>query len=190
MKHIYRQGHRALALAGLLACNVPVHAEATDPAARLPLATEAWSRETSVGALQVSLYTRQVLANRSDILGAPGEKRLRVQLQGRLSSDQIGRLMLRDIEKTGPAGEFAAHADSLLKMGQAFATRKELAAGHSFGFEFLPGQGTRLLIDEQPAGDFMGGPGFFALVARPWLGGGKAVTPGPTGAWAGGVALR
>ena len=178
MNHMFRQGHRALALAGLLACTMPLHAEASDTAAGLPLASETWSRDTGAGDVSVSVYSRQVLANRSDILAAHGEKRLRVLLQRRLTSDQIGRLMLRDLEKTSPRGEFAAHADSLLKIGQAFAARKDLAAGHSFGFEFLPGQGTRLLIDDQPASDFVASPAFFALVVRPWLGGGKPVAPG------------
>ncbi len=165
-RHILRDALLALAL---------VAAAATGPAiaSELQPALRSWTRDTgSHGTVTVTLLASKALARPADILAAPGEKRLRVVLQQRLSSDQIGRLLLRDIEKSGPDGGYAAHAHDLMKLGEAFGGRKELAAGHSFGFQFVPGEGTRLLIDDQPVGSTVVDPTFFSLVVRPWLAGG------------------
>ena len=167
-RHAHRLVH-ALTLATLMACAVP--ALAATAATELPPAARSWTRDTGVGDVTVSLYARQPLAQTADILSAAGEKQLRVVLQQRLSADQIGRLLLRDAEKHSPRGEFAAHANHVLQIGEAFANRKDLTAGHSFGIQFVPGEGTRLLIDDQPASAFVAEPSFFALMLRPWLAG-------------------
>jgi Chalcone isomerase-like len=166
--HAHRFVH-VLALAALLSCGLPVAAAA--PGTELPPAARSWTRDTGVGDVTVSLHARQPLAQTADILSAGGDKQLRVVLQQRLSADQIGRLLLRDAEKHSPRGEFAAHAMHVLQIGEAFANRKDLAAGHSFGIQFVPGAGTRLLIDDQPASAFVAEPSFFALMLRPWLAG-------------------
>jgi len=166
IQHALRLGTLIAALAAAL----PAQAASARAAGELPPATRTWTRDTGVGGdVTVSLHARQPLAQPADILAAPGEKRLRVVLQQRLSADQIGRLLLRGAEKHSPRGEFAAHAEHVLQIGQAFAGRRELGAGHSFGIEFLPGSGTRLLIDDLPASDFVAEPSFFALLLRPWL---------------------
>jgi len=163
----------ALALAVLLGAGLP--ALAATSGVELPPAARSWTRDTGAGDVTVSLHARQALARPADILAAAGDKQLRVVLQQRLSADQIGRLLLRDAEKHSPGGEFAAHAVDVLQIGQAFANRKDLQAGHSFGIQFVPGQGTRLLIDDQPASAFVADPSFFALLLRPWLAGTTAV---------------
>ena len=167
----------ALALAALLAGRLP--AAAATPGTELPPATRSWTRDTGSGDVTVSLHARQPLAQPADILAVPGDKQLRVVLQQRLSADQIGRLLLRDAEKHSPRGDFAAHAGHVLEIGQAFAGRKDLQAGHSFGVQFVPGQGTRLLIDDQPASAFVADPSFFALMLRPWLAGATVALPDP-----------
>lgn len=163
---------RTLALVTALAAALPAHAAST--AVDLPPASRNWTRDTGAGDVNVSLHARAPLGQPADILAAPGDKQLRVVLQQRLSADQIGRLLLRDAEKHSPNGEFATHALHVLQIGQAFANRKDLPAGHSFGIQFVPGEGTRLLIDDQPASAFVAEPSFFALMVRPWLAG---VTP-------------
>lgn len=153
----------ALLAAGILAVAIPAHAADLQPALR------SWTRDSGHGLVTVTLLASTPLARAADILTAPGEKRLRVVLQQRLSGDQVAHLLLKDVEKASPAGEFAAHLVSLMKLGEAFGGRKELAAGHSFGFQFVPGEGTRLLVDDQPVGAPVADPGFFSLVLRPWL---------------------
>jgi len=159
---------RRLTLACLLAAGTGLCAAETTTG--LALATDSWARDTGSGEVTVSLYASAALGKRGDIVSASGAKRLRIVLKQRLSSDQIGRLLLRDVERHAAPGQFAAHVNSLLLMGQAFGTRKDLAAGHSFGFEFVPGSGTRLLIDDEAASAFVADPSFFTLVLGPWLG--------------------
>jgi Chalcone isomerase-like len=165
----------ALCLLGA-ALAIPVPALAAEVAPRdattplLAPATAPWLRDTGSGYVEVSIHATRGLEHRRDFATTAGPRRLRAVLRSRMSADQVGRLLTRDIQRSVSPGETARHVASLTQLGQAFVRHPELAAGQSFGFQFLPGRGTQLMVDEVPVGPVLGDEAFFDLLVRPWLG--------------------
>lgn len=147
----------------------PMPAVLDVPTGRLRLATEVWQRDAGFAVVDVGLYAAAPVASRAEYASSTGTRCLRLVLQREMSSDLIGRLLMRDLEQASDRIEVSRHVSSLLKIGDAFAARKRLAAGESISFEFVPAQGTRLLIDGKPASDFIGDASLFAVLMRPWL---------------------
>jgi Chalcone isomerase-like len=167
----------SLALFTLISVSAPAHAADAMPAkldgaaGPLVLATAPWQRETGMSMVDVGLYTGGRLANRQDFVAAAGAKRLRLVPQRTLTADQIGRLLVRDLAAAGSTMEAAQHMTALVSLGRSFATSKPLAGGDSLGLEYVPGQGTRALINDVPVGAYVGDAAFFALISRAWVSG-------------------
>jgi hypothetical protein len=142
---------------------------ASAAAATLAPATAPWSRDVGGSTVGVALYAAAPLAGRADFIAARGAKRLRIVLRQRMSSEQVSRMLIHDIEQASGRAQVLPHVATLARLGQAMGTR---GAGHcdeSVSIEYVPDLGTRVWIDNLPASDFLGDAAFFAVMVRPWL---------------------
>jgi hypothetical protein len=55
-------------------------------------------------------------------------------------------------------------------MGEIFAAKKKLASGESFQVDWVPGQGTVILINGKPAAEPIKEPEFYSALMKIWLG--------------------
>jgi hypothetical protein len=164
----------AIAMAALLIASAPTQAASAampegldNGGARLRLATPAWSD----GALQIGLYAATPLAARAEFVrGSTAPRSLRLVMLRTLSADQFGLTLMRRVDQAGTSADVAAQTGPLLRIGEAFSARRALAAGDTVSFEFAPGRGTRVLINDAPASAYVGDAALFALLARPWSG--------------------
>lgn len=130
---------------------------------------DSWQRNTGGGMVQVSMYTATQLARRADFPAAAGPKRLHVAFKDRMSLDQVGRMLIRDLERDGGRAAVMPHAVMLLQLGHSLGARPMGVASSSMSLEFAPGLGTRVLVDNNAVTDFLGDAAFFAYLVKPWL---------------------
>lgn len=116
------------------------------------------------------LYLQGKAATPEAVLAAAGPKRLHVVMLREIDANDLGRLFTRGMQDNAPREEFAKSIPGTLRMADIFSSRKKLKAGDSFGVDWVPGQGTTVLVNGQPQGDAIREPEFFNALLRIWLG--------------------
>ena len=74
------------------------------------------------------------------------------------------------MEQNASREEFSKIIPGVIKMGEIFAARKKLNAGDYFSIDYLPGQGTSIVVLGKPASDPIKEPEFFNALMKIWLG--------------------
>jgi hypothetical protein len=116
------------------------------------------------------LYLATKATTTEAVLSAAGPKRLHVVMLRDIDGNDLGKLFTRGMQDNSPREEFAKSIPGTLRMAEVFATKKRLAQGESFGFDWLPGQGTVLMLNGKPFGEPIKEPEFFHALMRIWLG--------------------
>ena len=104
-------------------------------------------------------------------LALPGPKRIHIQMLREIDANTLGKLFTRGMEDNSSRAEFGKAIPGTLKLSELFVAKKKLAAGESFSVEYIPGQGTMVLVNGQPglSAPIME-PEFFQSLLKIWLG--------------------
>jgi hypothetical protein len=177
-----------LATALTWAATVANTAALAEPASAIDVAGVRYPATVSVGGSTLSLngagiryrfvvrvYTAGLYlaakANTTEaVLAAAGPKRLHVVMLRDIDGNDLGKLFTRGMQDNSPREEFAKSIPGTLRMAEVFAAKKRLAQGATFGFDWLPGQGTALMLNGKPLGEPIKEPEFFNALMRIWLG--------------------
>jgi hypothetical protein len=116
------------------------------------------------------LYLSAKAATPEQVLAASGPRRLHIVMLRRIDASELGRLFTRGMEDNAQPGEMSRLIPGILKMGDIFSARKQLAAGESFSVDYVPGTGTTILVNGQPMAEPIKEPEFFNALMRIWLG--------------------
>jgi hypothetical protein len=116
------------------------------------------------------LYLAAKATTPEAVLAAAGPKRMHVVMLRDIDGNDLGKLFTRGMQDNSPREEFAKSIPGTLRMAEVFAAKKRLAQGESFGFDWLPGQGTVPMVNGRPFGDPVKEPEFFQALMRIWLG--------------------
>jgi hypothetical protein len=116
------------------------------------------------------LYLAAKAGTPEAVLAAPGPKRLHVVMLRDIDGNDLGRLFTRGMQDNSSREEFAQSIPGTLRMAELFAAKKRLAKGESFSVDWLPGQGTQILINGKSQGEPIKEPAFFQSLMRIWLG--------------------
>lgn len=104
-------------------------------------------------------------------LGAAGPKRIHIVMLRDIDGNELGKLFTRGMQDNAPKEEFIKAIPGTIRMGEIFATRAKLAAGESFSVDYVPNQGTTVLVNGKPVpGPAIKEPEFFTSLLRIWLG--------------------
>lgn len=123
----------------------------------------------------VKVYTAGLyLAGRASTpeqaLSSPGPKRLHVVMLRDIDGNELGRLFTRGMQDNSTREMFGKSIPGTLRLSEMFATKKRLAAGENFSVEWVPGQGTTVLVNGRAQGEPIREPEFFQSLMRIWLG--------------------
>jgi hypothetical protein len=117
-----------------------------------------------------ALYTRNPVRSEPAFEGLAGAKRLHfVAARDIRSSELLDLLVLRAVAMASPDDAVRLTA-GMSQMASRLKSSLQLKRGDSFGFDFVPGRGTLLLINGDPMGSPMVDAGLFNLLLQPWLG--------------------
>lgn len=116
------------------------------------------------------LYLTAKAATTEAALATPGPKRLHVVMLRDIDGNDLGRLFTRGMQDNSSREDFGKSIPGTLRMADLFATKKRLAQGESFGVDWVPGQGTQIMLNGKPHGEPIKEPEFFQALLRIWLG--------------------
>ena len=104
-------------------------------------------------------------------LALPGPKRIHIQMLRDIDANTLGKLFTRGMEDNSSRAEFGKAIPGTLKLSELFVAKKKLATGENFSVEYIPGQGTMVLVNGQPglSAPIME-PEFFQSLLKIWLG--------------------
>lgn len=116
------------------------------------------------------LYLAAKANSTEAVLAAPGPKRLHVVMLRDIDGNDLGKLFTRGMQDNSSREDFGKSIPGTLRMAELFSVKKRLAQGENFSVEWVPGQGTQILINGKAQGDAIKEPEFFQALLRIWLG--------------------
>jgi chalcone isomerase-like protein len=116
------------------------------------------------------LYLAEKKTSASEVLALPGAKRVSMRLMRELSAKQLTDALDEGIRDNTPAVE----QESLKgRMGELIAIMSALdraKEGDVIALDWLPGSGTRVVLNGEPRGGAIQGEDFYRALLRIWLG--------------------
>ncbi len=116
------------------------------------------------------LYLAAKASTTEAVLAAPGPKRLHIVMLRDIDANELGKLFTRGMEDNAPREEFSKSIAGTLRLSELFAAKKKLLAGDNFSVEWVPGQGTTVLINGKASIEPIKEPEFFTALMKIWLG--------------------
>jgi hypothetical protein len=116
------------------------------------------------------LYLTAKANTAESVLAAPGAKRLHVAMLRDIDGNDLGKLFTRGMQDNSTRESFAKSIPGTLRMAELFAAKKRLAQGETFSVDWVPGEGTHIVINGKAQGDAIKEPEFFNALLRIWLG--------------------
>ena len=116
------------------------------------------------------LYLSQSARSTSEVMDAPGPKRMSITMLRDIDANELGKLFTRGVEDNIAKGSLSRLIPGLLRMGQIFFDHKKLLAGDSFQIDWLPGVGTVITVQGKVQGEPFKEPEFFNALMGIWLG--------------------
>ena len=116
------------------------------------------------------LYLGSKAATTEAVLAAPGPKRMHIVMLREIDANELGKLFTRGMQDNAPREEFSKSIAGTIRLSELFSAKKKLAAGESFSVDYVPGQGTTVLINGKASIEPIKEPEFFSALLKIWLG--------------------
>lgn len=117
------------------------------------------------------LYLAAKASTTEAVISAPGAKRLHIQMLRDIDGNELGKLFTKGMEANAPRDEFVKSVNGVLKLSEIFASRKQLNSGDNFSVDYVPGQGSMVLLNGKPMlSEPIKEPEFYNALLRIWLG--------------------
>jgi hypothetical protein len=116
------------------------------------------------------LYLGNKATTTEAVLAAPGPKRMHIVMLRDIDANELGKLFTRGMQDNSPREEFSKSIPGTLRLSELFAAKKKLVAGDNFSVEWVPGQGTTVLINGKASIEPIKEPEFFTALMKIWLG--------------------
>lgn len=116
------------------------------------------------------LYTSSPVRGPDEFFALKGAKKLHLVARRDIPANELARMLVKGVSEANPQAEVMRQLPGIALVGEMFASRSHIKTGESFGFEFVPGVGTQLIVNARPVGEPIRDPGFFSVLMRLWLG--------------------
>ncbi|WP_371816815.1 chalcone isomerase family protein [Rhizobacter sp. AJA081-3] len=116
------------------------------------------------------LYLGSKAATPEAVLAAPGPKRMHIVMLRDIDANELGKLFTRGMQDNAPREEFSKSIAGTLRLADLFSAKKKLTAGEYFFVDYVPGQGTTVLINGKASTEPIKEPEFFSALLKIWLG--------------------
>jgi len=116
------------------------------------------------------LYTPSPVHSMDEFFALKGPRRLHLVARRDIPSDELARMLVKGITESNSKEEVMRQIGGIAKVGEMFSSRPLIRNGDTFGFDFVPGNGTQLFVNARPVGEPIQDAEFFTVVMRLWLG--------------------
>lgn len=116
------------------------------------------------------LYVPQKSGTAEGVLAQTGPRRMHVVMMRDIDANELGKLFTRGMQDNAPKEEFSKFIPGTIKLADIFSQQKKLKAGDSFDVDYIPGQGTFVLVNGKAVAEPIKEPEFYNALLRIWLG--------------------
>jgi Chalcone isomerase-like len=117
-----------------------------------------------------ALYTPEHVKTSEQLFATTRARRLHAVALRDIDTGDLGRMLMRGIEQNNSPADVRKHLVAVSQMGTAFGRFQKIAAGHSFGIDYVPQLGTVFLVDGVAQGEPVKDPSFFPFLMSVWFG--------------------
>ena len=116
------------------------------------------------------LYLAQKKTSTSEVLALPGPKRVSMRLMRDLSAKQLVDALEEGISDNTPAAERESLKDRVADLSVLMSSLQSAKAGDVIALDWVPGAGTRIVLNGAARGKPIPGEDFYRALLRIWLG--------------------
>jgi hypothetical protein len=116
------------------------------------------------------LYLTEKKTAAADAIALGGPKRVSITMLRDVGAQQFTDALNDGFRANNPPAEVERLKGSLDELTGIMTALGEAKKGMVIGLDFVPGTGTRVVVDGAPKGKPIGGDGFYPALLRVWLG--------------------
>jgi chalcone isomerase-like protein len=117
------------------------------------------------------LYLAEKRTLAEEVLSLPGAKRVSMHMMRTLSAKQLIDALEEGIRDNTPAPERESLSGRLAELAAVMNALQSTKEGDVIALDWLPGSGTRVVLNGEPKGKPIVGEDFYRALLRIWLGG-------------------
>lgn len=118
----------------------------------------------------MGLYLPQPQRDAAALLAMPGAKQMRIVTLRKLTARQFADALVEGIRKNYPEAERAPLTARIAAFEAKMLALKTAAEGTVIEIDWLPGDGTRLVVNGEQQGEDIPGEDFYRALLKIWLG--------------------
>ena len=116
------------------------------------------------------LYLAEKRTHAEEVLALPGAKRVSMHMMRTLSARQLIDALEEGIRDNTPASEREPLSGRLAELAAVMSALQSAKEGDVIALDWLPGSGTRIVLNGEPRGKPIVGEDFYRALLRIWLG--------------------
>ena len=116
------------------------------------------------------LYLSRPATTPEAVYAMPGPRRLHIVMLRDIDANELGKLFTQGMEKNATREEWARSINGTLRLAELFSRMKHLASGDAFTLDYVPGQGTVVVVNGKAEIEPIREPEFFNALLAIWLG--------------------
>lgn len=116
------------------------------------------------------LYLAAKKTNADDVLALPGAKRVSMRLMRDLSAKQLTDALDEGFRDNTPVAEQGPLKGQLAELAATMNALQSAKEGDVIALDWVPGSGTRIVLNGEPRGKAIAGEDFYRALLRIWLG--------------------
>lgn len=124
----------------------------------------------SIRAYAIGLYLGATADSLDSAMAAPGAKRIEIVSLLTLPAALFSKPLVRGFKKNLPKGEFEDMQPRINAFTEQVLAIEEVKLGSRLAMEWIPGKGTRILVDGRQSGAAIQGEDFFRGLLAIWIG--------------------
>jgi hypothetical protein len=123
-----------------------------------------------IKAYAIGLYLGHPGGTLDDAMAAPGAKRIEIVPLLDLPAAQFNKPLVRGLKKNLPADEFEAMQPRIQAFSNDLLALQEVRKGSRVALDWIPGRGTRIMVDGTETGTAIPGEDFYRGLLAIWIG--------------------
>ena len=116
------------------------------------------------------LYLAEKKTSADDVLALPGAKRISMRLMRDLGARQLTQALEEGLRDNAPAAEQEALKGRVAELTAVMNALQSAKEGDVIALDWLPGSGTRVVLNGEARGKAIAGEDFYRALLRVWLG--------------------
>ena len=124
----------------------------------------------SLKAYAIGLYLGAPADSLDSAMAVPGAKRIEIVSMVDVPAEHFNKPLIRGIKKNLPRDEYEAMQPRIKAFSEQVLAIGAVKSGSRLALDWIPGRGTRIVVDGQPSSTMIEGEDFFRSLLAVWIG--------------------